>query len=449
MGTSRMSRSLGCRSSRRGFVAGSAALAATPLIGSRAFAQDATPATPASGASPVAAQGNGEPQLEIFSWWTTAGEAAGLDQIFQAFAANNPNVEIVNAAVAGGAGSNAQAALQTRLSANQPPDSWQSHTGAELRARYVEPGYTETVTDLYAEQGWSDVFPQGVLDQVTLDGEQYLVPVGVHRGNGMFYNRQVLADNGVEVADDWTLDDYFAAAETLQAAGVPSLGLGSKDTFAVLQLFENTLLGALGPDDYTAIWTGGIGWDDERVTGAIESLARFFESVNENHPTLTWDGAMDEVYAGRAAFSSMGDWAYGDAVTKEVQDTVGWVNHPGTAGSFVSVIDGFTLPVGAPHPINARNWLITAGSAEAQLAFAPFKGALPARGDADVSTLNEYLQWASASFTADAIVPSLAHGSAASPQFSVSAGDAIVSFVVDQDVATFQEALQFAQEDEQ
>jgi len=440
MNSSRPFRLPGHRSNRRRFLVGSAALAATPLAGSCAFAQ---------GATPPAGAGNGEAQLEIFSWWTTAGEAAGLDQIFQAFMSNNPNVEIVNAAVAGGAGSNAQAALQTRLSANQPPDSWQSHTGAELRARYVEPGYTEPVTDLYAEHGWNDAFPQGVLDQVTIDGEQYLVPVGVHRGNDMFYNKQLLADNGIEVRDDWTMDDYFAAADTLQVAGVPALALGSKDTFAVVQLFENTLLAVLGPEDYTAIWNGGVGWADERVTGAIENLARYFESINENHPTLTWDGAMDEVYAGRAAFSSMGDWAYGDAVTKGVEETIGWANHPGTAGSFVSVIDGFTMPVGAPHPINARNWLIAAGSAEAQSAFAPFKGAIPARNDADTSEFNEYLQWSAASFGTDAVVPSLAHGSAASPQFATAAGEAIISFVVDQDVAAFQEALQFAQEDEQ
>ena len=51
-------------------------------------------------------------------------------------------------------------------------------------------------------------------------------------------------------------------------------------------------------------------------------------------------------------------------------------------------------------------------------------------------------------FGADAVVPSLAHGGAASPQFQSSVNDAIVSFVVDLDVATFQDALVMAGEDE-
>ena len=83
--------------SRRGFVAGSAALAASPLL-ARGVGAQATP-------SPDA-----EAKLEIFSWWTSGGEAAGLDQLFNAFKATNPNVEIVNAAVAGGAAAPAEAA---------------------------------------------------------------------------------------------------------------------------------------------------------------------------------------------------------------------------------------------------------------------------------------------------------------------------------------------------
>ena len=165
-----------------------------------------------------------EDQLEIFSWWTTGGEHAGLEQqLFAAFTAGSPDVEIIDAAVAGAAGSNAQVALQTRLSANEPPDSWQSHPGAELWARYVEPGYTEPVTALYDEQGWGDKFPQGVIDQITFDGEIHLVPVGVHRGNVFFYNKQVLADNGIEVTDDWTLDDYHAAARNARRCRGPGL----------------------------------------------------------------------------------------------------------------------------------------------------------------------------------------------------------------------------------
>src|SRR3954453_3282558 len=70
-----------------------------------------------------------EDSLEIFSWWTSPGESKALQALFDAFTAANPGVKVVNATVAGGAGVNAKAVLQTRLQGGQPPDSWQTHVG--------------------------------------------------------------------------------------------------------------------------------------------------------------------------------------------------------------------------------------------------------------------------------------------------------------------------------
>ncbi len=422
------------RINRRVFTAGAAALAATPLLRRSAFGQ----ATPMPDA---------EAKLEIFSWWTSGGEAAGLDELFKAFKATSPNVEIVNAAVAGGAGSNAQAALQTRLSGGQAPDSWQSHPGQELFSLYVDPGYTEPLGDLWTEQGWGTAYPQGLIDQVTKDGAQYLVPVGIHRGNVFFYNKKVLADNGVTVGDAMTFDEFFAAAETLKAAGIPALALGDKDTFAAPQFFENTLVGTLGAEAYVGLFDGTTAWDSAEVKTAIETFAKALDYVNPDHAALTWDGAVDVLIQGKAAFTSMGDWAYGEFVKKEVTDQVGWVTHPQSEGAFVTVVDGFTLPKGAPDPVNAANWLRTVGSAAAQEVFSPFKGCIPARIDIDKSKFSGYFTWSIDGLASAASVPSIAHGAAVSPQFRQAIFDATVSFVVDKDVDTYQTALKQGADD--
>lgn len=424
------------RISRRQFAAGSAAVAALPLIPTlHANAQDATPEV------------QGEEQLEIFSWWTNPGEVDGLQALFDHFAETNPNVEIINAAVAGGAGANAQLALQTRLNGGDPPDSWQSHPGEELFSNYVDPGYTEPITELWNEQGWEDVYPEGIIDQITLDGEKYLVPVGVHRGNVMFYNRQVLEDNGIELGDEMTVDQFFEIAETLSGAGITTLALGNAEQFAGPQLFENILMGHLGAEGYNGLWDGTLGWDDSQVTEAIDIFGRMLEYSNEDYSGLTWDAASDLVIEGRAAMTSMGDWAWGFFTGRDVQDQIGYVAHPGTQGGFVSVVDGFTMPAGAPHPTNARNWLITCGSAEAQAAFAPFKGAIPARTDIDASEFNEYMQWSANDFAGGEVVASMAHGSAASPQFRNSIFEATNSFLAFQDAELFQEELVLAAEE--
>src|SRR5262249_23004383 len=73
-------------------------------------------------------------KLEIFSWWTSPGEVEALNALYDAFKAAYPDVEVINAALAGGAGpgGNMKAVLQTRLLAGQPPESFQVHLGHEL-----------------------------------------------------------------------------------------------------------------------------------------------------------------------------------------------------------------------------------------------------------------------------------------------------------------------------
>jgi len=420
------------RASRRSIVKRAAALGlAAPLLGfgTREAVAQATPAA-ATAADPSG-------QLEVFSWWTSPGEAPALQALFDAYGGRYPNVEIVNTAIAGGGGGAAQVVLQTRLQGQNPPDSWQTHVGPELFDQYVDGGYCGPVTELYRAEGWAEVMPAALVEQATRDGEQYAVPVGVHRGNGFWYNRQVLQDARVTVGDTLSVDDFFAAADALEAEGVPALAMGTKDAFVAAQTFENTLLAVVGPERYNALFAGEMGWDDQGVKDAMDVFARMLEYANEDHPALTWDGATALVIEGRAGFNSMGDWAFGEVVAKEAVEGVGWVSHPGTTGSFVLVVDSFTLATGAPHPENARAWLQVIGSREAQEAFNSLKGSIPARTDIDQALLSDYHQWSIASFGQDALVPSCAHGQAAPPQFKQAFSDAATAFVADKDVETF------------
>jgi glucose/mannose transport system substrate-binding protein len=418
-----LTKAFASRASRRGILKGGAALGLAGV------------ARGPLGALPASAQD--ESQLEIFSWWTSAGEAKALQALFDAYTAKYPNVKIVNSAVAGGAGVNAQAVLQTRLQGNQPPDSWQTHVGHELVDRYVVPGYTEPITDLYESEGWSKVMPEGLVEQATWQGDQYSIPVNVHRGNTLWYNKKILADNGVEVGDTMSVDEFLAALDKLKAAGVTALALGDQEGFEGSQTFENTLLGVVGPDKYRALLKGELGWDDPSVKKAVETYAKMLDFVNQDFTALTWDDAIGLVIEGKAAFNSMGDWAYGEVVAKNAQDDIGWVSHPGTAGSFVLVVDSFTLPKGAPNPENATNWLKILGSKEAQEVFNPLKGSIAARTDVNRDIFSRYHQWSMDGFAKDQLVPSIAHGMGASPAFQQALLDASTAFIGDKDVDNY------------
>jgi glucose/mannose transport system substrate-binding protein len=389
----------------------------------------------APGASAGAAAGD----LEVFSWWTAGGEADGLAAMLEVFQAEYPDVTFENAAVAGGAGTNARAVLATRLSQDDPPDSWQGHAGQELIGTYVAAGQIEPLNDLYEAEGWLDVMPQGLIDLISQDGNIYSVPVNIHRANVMWYIPDQLEAWGVEPPTTW--DEFLTTAADLDSQGVTPLAMGVQWTS--MHLFESVLLGSLGADAYNALWDGSGDWASSDVTDAIETYGAVLGYTNEDSSTLEWDAAAQLVVDGDAAFTIMGDWAEGffKSLDLEPETGFGWAPSPGTDGIFQFLSDSFVMPVGAPNPEAAEAWLKVAGSQAGQDAFNPVKGSIPARSDGDRSLYDAYLTSAMDDWSSDTVVGSLTHGVVANDAWKAEIDTAIGLFLADGDAAAFQQAL--------
>ena len=204
-----------------------------------------TPATPAPAPATQAPAGG---QVEVFSWWVGPGEAAGLAAMVKIFQAKYPNETFVNAAVAGGAGTNAQAVLATRLAAGDPPDSWQAHAGMATFA-YATAKQIQPLDDFYAKNNLNSVLPATLLPLISIDGHPYSVPVNIHRSNVMWYNPKVLTAAGVTIPSggfaSWS--DFFAACDKIKAAGKTCLSLGPEG-FTAMHLWENVMIGTIGAD---------------------------------------------------------------------------------------------------------------------------------------------------------------------------------------------------------
>lgn len=388
-------------------------------------------------AAPTEAPAAGK--VEVFSWWTGGGEAAGLEAMIKVFNAKYPGVEFVNAAVAGGAGTNARAVLATRLQAGDPPDSWQGHAGQELIGTYVAGKQIEPLNDLYAAEGWLDVMPKTLIPLISQDGNIYSVPVNIHRANVLWYNPKILADNKIAVPT--TIDEWIAAMDTLKAAGVQPLALGEQWT--KMHLMETVLLGTLGADKYNGLWDGTTDWASPEVTKALENYSKILSYANTDSTSLTWQDASQLVVNGDAAFNVMGDWAEGyfRELGKTPKTDYGWAPVPGTSGVFQFLSDSFVLAVGAPDKEGAMDWLKVAGSKEGQEAFNPVKGSICARTDCDKSLFGVYLQSAMEDWSTNVVVGSLTHGVVANDSWKSEIDTALGLFIADGNVANFQAAL--------
>jgi glucose/mannose transport system substrate-binding protein len=427
------------RFGRRGFVAIAVLLVAALVAGVSACGDDD---------DDDAQGGGGGDEFEFFSWWTGGGDSEGKQALLDLFQEQNPDIEIVDSAIAGGAGTNAQAELANRLLADDPPDSYQRHAGAEL-LEDIEAGEVEDLTFLYEEEGWRDVFPQRLLDLITVDDAIYSVPVNIHRSNVLWYNPAVLEEAGID-APPTTWDEFLDQAETLEAADITPLTIGP--TWTQEHLLENVLLGELGADAYNGLWNGDTEWTSPEVIAALDMFTEVLSHSNFDSAAADWQPALDPIIEGDAAYNVMGDWA--DTYFR-VEQELTWeeeynaTTSPGTEGVFNFLSDSFTLPEGAPHRDVAIEWLRLAGSQEGQDTFNPVKGSIPARTDGDAELYTGYLETPLADWTDEGttIVGSLAHGVVADNAWKAEIDSALQEFVGSGDSEAFASAVAQAYED--
>jgi len=397
------------------------------------------PAAEEPAAEEPAAEEPAKDAVEVFSWWTGGGEAAGLEAMIAVFNEQYPDIEFINATVAGGAGTNARAVLATRLQAGDAPDSWQGHAGQELIGTYVAADQIEPLNDLYEANGWLDVMPETLIPLISDEGNIYSVPVNIHRANVLWYNPEILAANNIEVPG--TLEDWFTAMDALQEAGVLPLAMGEQWT--AMHLFETIMLASLGAESYNGLWDGTTDWASPEVTAALEAFDKVLTYTNSDATSLSWQDASQLVVEGDAAFNVMGDWAEGyfRELGKAPETGYGWAAVPGTDGNFQFLSDSFVLAANAPHPEAALAWLTVAGSKEGQDSFNPVKGSIPARSDGDRELYGVYLQSAMDDWASDTVVGSLTHGVVANDSWKSEIDTALGLYLGTRDVAAFQTAL--------
>ncbi len=393
-------------------------------------------------AQPSASAGGGKQQVEVFSWWTGPGEADGLQAMRKIFEQQNPALTFFDAAVAGGSGDKAKALLQSKLQADTPPDTFQGHAGAELQG-YIKAGDLEELNSLYDELKLRDVFPAQLVEQISVDGKIYSVPVNIHRSNVLWFNPAVLKEAGVAAAPK-TIDEFVAALEKVKAKGKIPLSIGSEWT--VTHLLESVLLGSLGTDAYNGLFKAGADWNSAEVTKALESFKKIMSYAGD--PQDDWQPAAKQVADGEAAFNVMGDWAYGyfhnppeGGLGKASKTDFDWAPAPGTEGTYLWLSDSFTLPKGAKNRDGAVAWLKVAASKEGQDAFNPKKGSIPARKDADQSLYTDYLADALKDWSGNKLAGSIQHGVAVNQPWLAAINEAVGLFIGTQDVAALQKAL--------
>ncbi|WP_010138318.1 ABC transporter substrate-binding protein [Oceanicola sp. S124] len=354
-----------------------------------------------------------EPQAEVLHWWTSGGEAKSVAVLQEEFAERGGTW--TDMPVAGGGGDAAMTALRARvLSGNAP-------TAVQLKGPAIQEWYEEGVladiSEVAEAQGWADVLPDQLAAHMKCDGSWCAAPVNVHRINWIWGNKEILDANGIEMPTTW--EEFNAAAEKLQAAGITPLAHGGQ-AWQDATVFETVVLGLGGAEFFQSALVDL----DPEALGSDTMKAVFDEMrtlrgyVDDNFSGRDWNLATAMVMNGEAAFQIMGDWAKGEFLAAGKVPGEDFTCAPTPGEGFLYNVDSFAMFEVDGEDKQAGQALLAEliVGPSFQETFNLNKGSIPVRSDVSLEAFDMCAHISAEDMAADSengsLLPSYAHGMA-------------------------------------
>ena len=354
-----------------------------------------------------------EPQAEVLHWWTSGGEARSVAVLQKEFASRGG--KWTDMPVAGGGGDAAMTALRARVLAGNAPTAVQLK-GPAIQEWYEE-GVLANISSVAKAQGWADVLPASIAGHMKCEGKWCAAPVNVHRIDWIWANAAVLAKNGISMPTSW--DEFNAAAEKLQAAGITPLAHGGQ-AWQDATVFEAVALGIGGPEFFQKAFV-----ELDQATLKSNTMVKVFDQmrimrgfVDNNFSGRDWNLATAMVMNGEAAFQIMGDWAKGEFLAAGKRPGIDFLCASTPGDGFLYNVDSFAMfAVDGSDKTDGQLLLaeLIVGK-NFQKVFNMNKGSIPARVDVPLDDFDPCAhtsaQDMATSNAGGSLLPSYAHGMA-------------------------------------
>ena len=315
--------------------------------------------------------------VNVYHWWTAGGEKNAIESVVKGFTDTYTKVKAKSNAIPGGAGGAMVMKVKVLQQAGKSPETFQAHPGQEIEP-YLNSDMLLNLNQVWAYGNLSERALPGLEALCTAsDGNKYIVPIGIHKTNVIFYNIHVFEKYGVEIPDhqDITWDEFWTLCEELAAKmpdGEYPLDLGDRKGWPACQVFENIMMGT-DPQLYEDFINGT--YDLERVTEVLTTYAKLMEYVAPDHSSRDWYEASGQVVAGTYAMQIMGAWMQPlmTSMGQEYGVDYGVFTFPGTDGWFGMCIDGFVVSNDSADVEAGVRWAYNVSTPEVQTAFSALK----------------------------------------------------------------------------
>jgi ABC-type glycerol-3-phosphate transport system substrate-binding protein len=286
-------------------------------------------------------------------------------------------------------------AIRTFLVADPAPDALTWFAGNRMQF-FVDRGLAADLTPLFEREGWYDTYAPGFVALATGAGteSQYFVPTSYYWW-AMYFRPSILEANGLTPPETW--DDLLAACDTLNAAGIIPITIGTKAPWTAAAWFDFLNMRINGPEFHRDLMLLKESYTDERVVAVFDAWRELYahNCFIQDSAAYEWQDALDFMNRGEAAMYLMGGFIT-DSVPDEIEDDYDFVRfpiiNPDVPIGIDAPTDGYFMASAAGNPEGGMDFLAFLGSQEAQQFAADTLGRLPTRTDVDVAGFTEAQQ---------------------------------------------------------
>jgi raffinose/stachyose/melibiose transport system substrate-binding protein len=250
--------------------------------------------------------------------------------------------------------------LPTLLQTDEAPHIFYSWGGGVFYEQ-AGSGATRDATSLMSEDFLATQSAAG-MNAFTFDGQVMGIAHQVSQV-GFFYNKDLVAQAGVDVAAIKTWDDFLAAVQTVKDAGITPIAAGGADKWPLHFYWSYLAMRVAGQEGMAAARNGeGDGFTDAAFVRAGEEFKRLIDlqPFQEGFESATYNVASGYFGDGNAAFHLMGDWDIGAQAGNSAsgeglsEEQLGFFSFPavadgaGQATDTLGGINGFVFGADAP-----------------------------------------------------------------------------------------------------
>src|SRR6478752_5759753 len=226
-------------------------------------------------------------------------------------------------------------------------------------AKLAKNGYLVDFDKALTELGVRDKISDGAVSTIKkLYGGDFTFLPFQYNIEGIFYNKQVFADNGWEVPTTW--DDLLKVASEAKAAGLTPFAASGEQGWPLTRLVSGYLFRSLGADALQAVADGKAKLTDPEYVKAAAAIADLGKQgyFGDNVASLDYDAATNEFLTGKAAMIYMGSWLLGNinGDTNQIgADNVGFFKFPAVDGG-AGDIGQYPANVGLPATFGSKTY---------------------------------------------------------------------------------------------